>query len=204
MAYHISEDQKAFFDKNGCIILRDILSKEEVLDLQSWSQEVHALPRTAETPWMPYEEINASGQRVLSRTENYANYHPKFNGLLRGQKLLNILGQLAGEDMLLLKEKRTLSSRVKGPFDWLLVVNYKLAGSGGFSPHIDSTAYTHVKNIKHLTILLAVDASNMTNGGLEVVEGSHLMDVPIDRSDNCIENSWGWERDLGTGGAWTR
>lgn len=30
----------------------------------------------------------------------------------------------------------------------------------------------------------------MTNGGLEVVEGSHLMDVPIDRTDNCIEKSW--------------
>jgi hypothetical protein len=37
---------------------------------------------------------------------------------------------------------------------------------------------------------MAVDVSNMSNGGLEVVEGSHLMDVPIDRSDNCIEKSW--------------
>jgi ectoine hydroxylase-related dioxygenase (phytanoyl-CoA dioxygenase family) len=69
-------------------------------------------------------------------------------------------------------------------------VNYKLAGSGGFSPHLDSTAYTHVKNIKHLTILMAVDASNMSNGGLEVVESSHLMEVPVHRSDNCIEKSW--------------
>ena len=68
-------------------------------------------------------------------------------------------------------------------------VNYKLAGSGGFSPHIDSTAYTHVKKIKHLTILMAADASNMSNGGLEVVEGSHMMEVPID-SSNCIEPKW--------------
>jgi ectoine hydroxylase-related dioxygenase (phytanoyl-CoA dioxygenase family) len=37
---------------------------------------------------------------------------------------------------------------------------------------------------------MAVDESNMSNGGLEVVEGSHLMDVPIDRSNNCIEKSW--------------
>jgi ectoine hydroxylase-related dioxygenase (phytanoyl-CoA dioxygenase family) len=47
-----------------------------------------------------------------------------------------------------------------------------------------------VKNIKHLTILMAVDASDMSNGGLEVVEGSHQMDVPIDSSDNCIVKSW--------------
>ena len=69
-------------------------------------------------------------------------------------------------------------------------INYKLAGSGGFAPHIDSTAYTHVKNIKHLTILLAVDATNMSNGGLEVVDGSHAMTVPIAAATNCIEPKW--------------
>jgi hypothetical protein len=37
---------------------------------------------------------------------------------------------------------------------------------------------------------MAVDASDMSNGGLEVVEGSHQMDVPIDSSDNCIVKSW--------------
>ena len=30
----------------------------------------------------------------------------------------------------------------------------------------------------------------MSNGGLEVVEGSHVMDVPVDRLDNCIEKNW--------------
>ena len=69
-------------------------------------------------------------------------------------------------------------------------INYKLAGSGGFAPHLDSTAYTHVKNITHLTILLAVDATNMTNGGLEVVKGSHQMTVPIDETHNCIDADW--------------
>lgn len=51
-----------------------------------------------------------------------------------------------------------------------------------------------MKDIKHLTILMAVDASNMTNGGLEVVEGSHLMDVPIDLADNCIKKTWAEEQ----------
>ena len=119
------------------------------------------------------QEVNAKGKRVLCRTENYANYHQGFNQLLRGPQLLNMLHQLAGEEMLLFKEK----------------INYKLAGSGGFSPHIDSTAYTHIKDIKHLTILLAVDPSNSTNGGLDVVDGSHNMDIPIGK-DNCIEPAW--------------
>ena len=119
------------------------------------------------------QEVNASGKWVLCRTENFANYHPGFNSLLRGPRILHLLEQLAGEPMLLFKEK----------------INYKLSGSGGFAPHIDSTAYTHIKNVKHLTILLAVDAATMANGGLEVVPGSHEMDVPINASDNCIESA---------------
>ena len=108
MEYTITFQQQQFFDEKGYLILRDVLTKEAAHDLQTWAQEVHDLPRTDDTPWMPYEEINAAGQRVLCRTENYANYHPNFNNLLRGEKMLGILGQLAGEDMLLFKEKSKL------------------------------------------------------------------------------------------------
>jgi ectoine hydroxylase-related dioxygenase (phytanoyl-CoA dioxygenase family) len=62
--------------------------------------------------------------------------------------------------------------------------------TGGFAPHVDAVAYTHVKMIKHLTILLAVDTSNMTNGGLEVVDGSHMMEVPVREDDHCLEFDW--------------
>src|ERR1700710_1086916 len=105
MGYTISPEQQKSFEKKGYLVLKDILSPTETVALQNWAQEVHDLPRTSETPWMPYEEINASGQRVLCRTENYANYHPQFNDLLRGSKMLGILSQLAKEDMLLFKEK---------------------------------------------------------------------------------------------------
>ena len=60
---------------------------------------------------------------------------------------------------------------------------------GGFDPHIDANAYTHVKNIKHLTILAAVDSMNAANGGLEVVNGSHRMDIPLG-GDRCIASGW--------------
>jgi len=172
--YQVTAEQKAFFDEKGFLIIKDALKPEEADALQDWAQTVHDLPRTPGVPWMPYEEVNASGQRVLCRTENYVNYHAGFNSLLRGPKLLSLLSQLAGEDVLLFKEK----------------INYKLAGSGGFAPHIDSTAYTHVKNIKHLTILLAVDDTDSSNGGLDVVEGSQLMNVPINKEDNCAEPAW--------------
>jgi ectoine hydroxylase-related dioxygenase (phytanoyl-CoA dioxygenase family) len=61
---------------------------------------------------------------------------------------------------------------------------------GGFAPHIDAVAYTQIKNVKHLTILLSVDPSNMSNGGLEVVDGSHEMTIPLDEKTHCIESDW--------------
>ena len=71
---------------------------------------------------MPYAEINARGALVLCRTENYASSHDGLNSLLRGEKLLQVLHDLSGEDMVLFNEK----------------MNYKLAVSGGFAAHIDS------------------------------------------------------------------
>ncbi|GFF83215.1 probable alpha-ketoglutarate-dependent hypophosphite dioxygenase [Aspergillus udagawae] len=171
--YSLKEEQILFYKEKGYLLIENFLNKAEVQLLQQWSQEVHDLPRTPEVPWMPYEEVNVYGQRVLCRTENFANSHAGFGSFLRGQRVLSVLEQLATEEMILFKEK----------------INYKLAGSGGFDPHIDANAYTHVKDIKHLTVLAAVDEMSAENGGLEVVDGSHLMDIPLGR-DRCIEQSW--------------
>ncbi|KAL7925980.1 hypothetical protein ACQKWADRAFT_309592 [Trichoderma austrokoningii] len=148
----LSSEQIAFFKRNGYLVVRDILSDSESEESQRWAQEVHDWTPTAESQFMPYEEINSRGETVLCRTENYADSHAGFDGLLRGTKLLGLLEELSGEPMNLFKEK----------------INYKLAGSGGFAPHIDAVAYNHIKDVKHLTILLAVDKSSFHNGGLEV------------------------------------
>ncbi|CAI7646304.1 Phytanoyl-CoA dioxygenase [Penicillium manginii] len=171
--YPLSADQLQSFQEGGYLLIRGFFSSDESKVLQQWAQEVQDLPRTADVPWMPYEEVNGKGERVLCRTENFANSHAGFDSFLRGERATSVLDQLAGEKMLLFKEK----------------INYKLSGSGGFDPHIDANAYTHVKNIKHLTILAAVDEMISANGGLEVVGGSHRMEVPLG-ADRCIEPAW--------------
>ncbi|KAG4266858.1 hypothetical protein FPRO04_13034 [Fusarium proliferatum] len=170
----VTDEQISFFKKNGYLIVRDLLQSEQVKDLQSWAEEVRNWKPTEDSEFMPYEEVNDKGETVLCRTENFADCHNGFSNLLRSPKLLGLLNDLAEEPMLLFKEK----------------INYKLAGSGGFAPHIDAVAYTHIKDVKHLTILLSVDPSNIRNGGLEVVDGSHEMDVPINKATNCIERTW--------------
>ncbi|KAM0256580.1 hypothetical protein ACHAQJ_004867 [Trichoderma viride] len=170
----LSSEQVASFKVNGYLIVRDILNDAETKDLQRWAQEVHDWTPTVESQFMPYEEINSRGETVLCRTENYADSHEGFNGLLRGKTLLGLLEELSGEPMNLFKEK----------------INYKLAGSGGFASHIDAVAYNHIKDVKHLTILLAVDKSNLDNGGLEVVDASHNMEIPLNVEDHCITTQW--------------
>ncbi|KAJ5686044.1 hypothetical protein N7536_008663 [Penicillium majusculum] len=171
--YPLSAEQLQSFQECGYLLVRGFFTSKESELLREWAQEVHDLPCTPDVPWMPYQEVNSEGKRVLCRTENFANSHAGFDSFLRGQRATSLLQQLAGEEMLLFKEK----------------INYKLAGSGGFDPHIDANAYTHVKNIKHLTILAAVDGMNAANGGLEVVNGSHRMDIPLG-SDRCIASDW--------------
>lgn len=52
---------------------------------------------------MPYLEIDAKGRKVVSRVENFVNYHDGFSSLLRGGMIVGILEQLAGEKMHLFK-----------------------------------------------------------------------------------------------------
>ncbi|KAK0820841.1 hypothetical protein LTR75_001427 [Friedmanniomyces endolithicus] len=189
MARYLTKAERTSFDDDGYLIIRDLLDSQETANLQQWAQEIHDAPVDAASTLMPYEEIDARGRHILCRTENFANSHAELNSLLRGEKLLSVLRDLSGEDMLLFKEK----------------INYKLAGAGGYAvptsmlvrrpvliarqAHIDSSAYTHVKKIKHLAVNIAVDPMTPSNGGLEVVKGSHKMHVPI-AADNCVEPAW--------------
>jgi hypothetical protein len=112
--YALTPEQLQSFQENGYLLVRGFFNSEESKALQQWAQEVHDLPQIPGVPWMPYEEVNGQGQRVLCRTENFANSHRGFASFLRGERATSALQQLAGEKMLLFKEK----------------INYKLAGSG--------------------------------------------------------------------------
>jgi len=116
MAYTLTESQRSAFQHDGYLVIHDFFEPEAMKDLQHDAQEVHDWHTDAFSPWMPYEEINAHGKRVLCRTENFVSSHSGFDALLRGAKLLRLLKQLSGEDMVLFKEK----------------INYKLAGSGAW------------------------------------------------------------------------
>jgi hypothetical protein len=121
--YALTETQKESFDRDGFLLLDDILTPTQVSDLQAWTAEVKGWPNR-KGEHMPYEEIRADGSTGLCRTEStyltlstlmsdYANYHLGFGGLFRGERLIGILTDLMGEQAVLFKEKVSFSVRSK-------------------------------------------------------------------------------------------
>lgn len=56
-------------------------------------------------------------------------------------------------------------------------INYKQPHGNGFQAHLDAPAYDHIGRLEHITANLAIDAATLENGCLEVVRGSHKMEV---------------------------
>ncbi|KAK3672052.1 hypothetical protein LTR78_008022 [Recurvomyces mirabilis] len=174
----LTAEQIQHFDDQGFLILR--LHEHQLVDpvvLQRWTKEVRDLPRE-HGKWMPYDEITPSGERQLMRTENFADFHQGFSELLNGNNLKSILQQVTRDNMLLFKDK----------------INYKLAGGNGFGAHLDAPAYDHIGEIEHTTANLAVDPATIANGCVEVVPGSHKMNVELAEGGR-ISDQWVAEHD---------
>jgi hypothetical protein len=169
----LSKRQLDHFDQKGFLVLR--ADEHHLIDpttLKQWANEVQALPRE-KGKWMPYDEITSTGERMLMRTEHFVDFRSGFSSLLNGNALTGILAQLTRDDMLLFKEK----------------INYKMPGGSGFAAHLDALAYDHMGEIEHTTANLAVDAATLANGCVEVVPGSHKMEVELSRGGS-ISEAW--------------
>lgn len=68
-------------------------------------------------------------------------------------------------------------------------INYKLPFGNGFQAHLDAPAYDHIGRIEHITANVAIDAATPENGCLEVVPGSHKMDVELSHGGH-ISEAW--------------
>jgi len=154
----LHENQVKQFHEDGFLVVTDLLSTAEKQKLFECTDEILALPETA-GKWMQYYEIT-NGKRLLCRTENFLDYYPELEQLIRG-KIADAVSELLGEPAILFKEK----------------INFKLPGGAGFAPHQDAPAYTTFQQRLHLTAMIAVDRSEKENGCLEVVRAEHKCGV---------------------------
>ena len=76
-------------------------------------------------------------------------------------------------------------------------INYKLPHGNGFAPHLDAPAYDHISKTEHVTANISIDPATAANGCLEIVPGSHKMNVELieggrisDRWEKEQEKQW--------------
>jgi len=165
-------DQVEHFRTHGWVLTR---SHDCVDDVARWVGEVASWPDDA-GPWLHHRELTDAGPQ-LCRTENFVPHHAGLRALLTTGPMLATASALLGEPAVLYKEK----------------INYKLAGGAGYAPHQDAPAYRFVAN--HVSCMVAVDDSLLTNGCLEVVSGMHHELLPVDdvgciRADVVADLTW--------------
>lgn len=93
----LTSEQLEFYRTQGYLVLR--VDEHKLVDpvtLKAWTDDVANWPRV-KGKWMPYDEVNASGEKQLMRTENFADYHDEFRQLLFGEDLAHVLKQLSGD-----------------------------------------------------------------------------------------------------------
>mmetsp|Transcript_31238 Transcript_31238/g.46107 ORF Transcript_31238/g.46107 Transcript_31238/m.46107 type:complete len:338 (+) Transcript_31238:163-1176(+) len=97
-------------------------------------------------------------RRVLTRLENFVNFHREWSSLCHGH-LANCISALCGESMVLFKEK----------------LNLKPPGGSGFAPHLDTPSlrisFGKEGPQTFVTVMVAIDSMKKANGCLRLCKG---------------------------------
>lgn len=144
---------------------------------------------TEEIVWDPQAKVNRTyetikvlkhGQveerRVLTRLENFVNYHEGWKELCYGH-LQKCISAILGMEMVLYKEK----------------LNLKPPGGSGFAPHLDSPSLRVALGDDgpqtFVTVMVAIDNMSSANGCLRICKGPwnedhHCQVIPPDQDGN--------------------
>ena len=156
MKYQFSQKQINDYKNNGYLVSRNFFKKKEIDNLIQWTDEVENFKETR-GKWMKYYDpsLKNKKQYILTRIENFVEYHKKFRKFILSKKMLNQLKKIFGSEIVLFKDK----------------INFKYPGSKGFKAHQDATIWKGMYGIKSfLTVAISIDASNKNNGRLEIAK----------------------------------
>jgi ectoine hydroxylase-related dioxygenase (phytanoyl-CoA dioxygenase family) len=154
----------AHFAEHGWVMV-DAVPPAARAALARWADEVAAFPESSGV--LQHREATDHGVQ-LCRSEYFLPAHTGLRTLLCTGSLLEVAGRLLGEPAVLYKEK----------------INHKLPGGAGYSAHQDAPAYPMIS--AHVSAMIAIDAADESNGGLEVVSGRFDAVLPTD-ARGCIE-----------------
>ena len=163
----VTPSQFDSYRRNGWLLTRPFVGRD-IQDLQRWTTEVQNWNDSGD--WLHYREMTDEGPK-LCRTENFIPFHAGLRDTIASGAILDIVSALMGEQASLYKEK----------------INYKLSGGAGFSPHQDAPAYPFIET--SISCMIAIDASTVENGCLEVVDAAYQELLPMNNR-GCIVDEW--------------
>lgn len=163
------EDQRAFLDKHGYVVLKNFYSESQVHLLREWTDEIYResqlLLELTQQSSHPLRELayilpqalivvpEANNPQQICRAEDMLTCYPKLRSLIEGT-IVPYVGALMKEPYVLFKDK----------------LNFKWPGGGAFPPHQDFPAYDFFGPRIHITAMVAIDAATIENGCLQVAE----------------------------------
>ena len=155
----ISDQDVARYQRDGFIVVPDVLSAQEVADLQRVTDEfVEASRKTLQhTNVFDLEPGHTAAQPRLRRIKAPHQHHPTYASMVKHPKIVAVLQQLWGPNV---------------RFD-ISKLNLKAAGFG--SPvewHQDWAFYPHT-NDDLAAVGIMVDDFTSDNGSMLVIPGSH-------------------------------
>ena len=154
---------KGRHQQDGVVHVPGLVASDAMAELLAWIDDIS----NASTLGRHYFESTDRG-RVKARTEDFAKDHPPLHQFLTQGRVHDVLEALFGEPPVLFKEK----------------INYKHPGAAGYAPHQDAPAYPF--GSLHITMLLALDSADTTNGCLEFAKGAHHNGVIGVNADGCL------------------
>lgn len=154
----ISTEELASYERDGFLVVRNLFSTAEMRQASRWITELEALP-LQRGGMMVYleDDLEVPGRRILSRIEQFLEYHSALRSFLEDCRLVSRVERLLGEPGILFKEK----------------INCKLPGGDGFKPHQDIQPGWDEYCNYFLSVLITIDESTLENGCLELAAGHH-------------------------------
>lgn len=161
-------EQKEFFQKNGYLWIKNFFSREQVLLLQSWADEVNVaseniltLVNSSEGGSDYLKQIpgtliivpESKNPLQACRAEDMLTCYPDLHFFIAGT-LTSYIGRIMGEPYVLFKDK----------------INFKWPGGGAFLPHQDFPAYEPFGPREHITAMVSIDPATLENGCLHVAK----------------------------------
>ena len=123
----LTKEEIENYEKNGYLIKRQFYDSDEITKIRNW---VYEYTEKKQEDWEAgkemayYETSKNDNSRVLSRVENFLQYHEGFKELVESTRIKNCMEDLLKEPAVIFKEK----------------INFKKPGGGGFRPHQDQGA----------------------------------------------------------------